>query len=135
MPDDLPGASPPDGAGYGAVDDAGREALLAAVFFRARRNVARRISVLVAMTDPRADGALPATARDAARREAHTLIGTAGTFGLDVICELARELEQVLRHDTGQDRRRAGQLVRQMAAALPPGADGDQPGKPAVDDA
>lgn len=122
MRDDAPVAPSPDSAAGGASERPATpgDDRVAAVFTRARANVARRVAVLRALTDTLVPGRLDDAVRSAVRHEAHTLAGTAGTFGLGRISELAAELEELLdgRPAADGDGRRVCDLVRQMAQAL-----------------
>lgn len=136
MSDDAPpAADSPERAAGDAPDPArsGDGDRLAAIVAQARLSVARRVFILRAVTDTLAAGPLDDGRRAVAKHEAHTLVGTAGTFGLTRISELASELEELLYRwaDDEPDHSRAGQLVRQMTEALPPDSpdlDRDAPG-------
>lgn len=124
MPEDAPPAA--ERAERAAADAPGPAPAgdrLAGIMSQARLNVARRVSVLRTVTDTLVAGRLDDAGRAIATHEAHTLAGTAGTFGLTRISELALELEELLHQwaDDEPDHCRAGQLVRQMTEALPPG--------------
>ena len=131
MRDDAPVGRSPDRAADDESDRASTfdDDRLAAVFARARANVARRVSVLRSLTDTLADGRPDEAVQAAAEQQAHTLAGTAGTFGLSRVSELALELEELLAQRTGdhRDACRAQHLTGQMTAALGPGEpDGDR---------
>ena len=84
-------------------------------------------------------GVLPEDARQTARHAAHTLVGSAGTFGFAEASQLGRTLEAVLDEADGtegtQERAQRGmELVAQLRGALMgrPGAEvrpADQPAR------
>jgi diguanylate cyclase (GGDEF)-like protein len=89
---------------------------LAAIMARGRENVTRRVSALDACAGDLVKGSLDEDARIAVAREAHALAGTAGTFGLPEVSELARELEDLLRAWPGDvpAQERGGALIRRI---------------------
>lgn len=129
MPDDAPAAADRAQRATPDAPTAPGGDRLAAIIAQARLGVARRISVLGAVTRTSLAGRMDEADRAVAIHEAHTLAGTAGTVGLTRVSELAAELEDLLYRlaDDESDHSRAGQLVRQMTEALPP----DRPPAPA----
>jgi diguanylate cyclase (GGDEF)-like protein len=71
-------------------------ALLRDVWNERRGSVLARVDALEEALAAGLSGTLSDEQRDAARREAHTLAGSAGTFGFPAATRLARELEHAL---------------------------------------
>jgi HPt (histidine-containing phosphotransfer) domain-containing protein len=90
---------------------------------RARVTNLARVEVIAAALDSLHCGVLPEDARHAARHAAHTLVGSAGTFGFAEASQLGRTLEAVLAEADGtegtQERAQRGlELVAQLRGAL-----------------
>ncbi|GAC1702751.1 MAG: hypothetical protein NVS9B6_19300 [Candidatus Limnocylindrales bacterium] len=93
-------------------DDA---AALAAIWAEHRTGTLDRVTVLDRAAAALEEGGLDDALRLDARREAHTLLGSAAIFGLDDAATIARVLE--LRYETMPPSRDAGEL-RHLAVAL-----------------
>ncbi|HYN97069.1 MAG TPA: Hpt domain-containing protein [Pilimelia sp.] len=104
---------------------------LVAAFARAHVAIDRRILNLRQATEALLKGELDEVARGGAEEEAHKLAGSAGTFGLGRVSELALELEELLRRgvDSPPHRRRAERLVWEMSQATLPAEERDGHGE------
>jgi diguanylate cyclase (GGDEF)-like protein len=107
--------------------DGGQASALGEVFERYRRTVAEQLDNLDRAGNALAAGTLDTELRIAARRDAHKLVGSAGTFGFAEASDVARELEVLLERpglDAG-DAPRAAELMaalrRELATALAEG--------------
>jgi HPt (histidine-containing phosphotransfer) domain-containing protein len=74
--------------------DPGLDAAIAALWQDARPRALERVAVLEAAVTALAEGALAPETADEARREAHKLAGSLGTFGLPAGTEHARAIER-----------------------------------------
>jgi diguanylate cyclase (GGDEF)-like protein len=74
----------------------GLDAAVQAIWARRRPEALERVALLEEAVAALRSGALPSDLRDQARREAHKLAGSAGTFGFPRASEAARELELAL---------------------------------------
>ena len=84
----------PDGADLG--DPGAWDNAMGALRDRARVTNLTRVEVIAVALAAMHDGGLPEEARLGARGAAHTLAGSAGTFGFDEASELGRTLEALL---------------------------------------
>ena len=107
------------------ANDSQQRALDALTSFRdrARATNLTRVEVIAEALACLRGGVLPEESRLAARRAAHTLVGSAGTFGFGEASRLGRTLEAVLADADGtegtQERAQRGlELVAQLRAAL-----------------
>lgn len=84
---------------------------------RARATNLTRVAVIVEALQAMHDGPLPEDVRLTARAAAHSLVGSAGTFGFDRASELARDLESLLDDVRGAEdaQVRAGRGLEQAA--------------------
>jgi HPt (histidine-containing phosphotransfer) domain-containing protein len=76
--------------------DSGLDAAIAALWRDAQPRALERVALLEAAVTALADGALAPETADEARREAHKLAGSLGTFGLPAGTEHARAIERAL---------------------------------------
>lgn len=129
----MPTLPPGDGAGgtsrdpdrEGAERDAERRAVEAMASFRdrARATNLSRVEVLEDALALLRGGVLTEDARLTACRTAHTVVGSAGTFGFGEASRLARRLESLLHEDDGSEgahvrAARGLELVAGLRAAL-----------------
>ena len=105
--------------------DSQQRALDALTSFRHRARVTNlaRVEVIAEALDSLRRGVLSEEARLTARRAAHTMVGSAGTFGFAEASRLGRTLEAVLDEANGtdgtQERAQRGlELVAQLRGAL-----------------
>jgi diguanylate cyclase (GGDEF)-like protein len=70
--------------------------LLARVWHKYRERIHQQVSLLEQATADLSRKCLEPALREAAEREAHTLAGSLGTFGLSAGSQLAREIEQLM---------------------------------------
>jgi HPt (histidine-containing phosphotransfer) domain-containing protein len=76
--------------------DPGLDAAIAALWRDAQPRALERVAVLEAAVTALADDTLAPETADAARREAHRLAGSLGTFGIPAGTEHARVIERAL---------------------------------------
>jgi HPt (histidine-containing phosphotransfer) domain-containing protein len=107
----------------GDVEQVALDAAMAGFRERARATNLTRVEVIAEALDVMREGALPEEVRLRARGAAHSLAGSAGTFGFDEASELGRALEALLVDADGTDdltvrAERCGQLVAKLRTAL-----------------
>ncbi len=97
-PGDAAGGMSSDADRYGPRGDPEQRATDAMASFRDRARITNlaRVEVIEAALDLLHGGVLTDDTRLTACRAAHTVVGSAGTFGFDEASELARTLESLL---------------------------------------